>query len=263
VKKFFIISLVLLLVVILVAIGCPTTAPTTTPPTTTPPTTTQPEIPKEILIGDVVSYTGAYAPFGRGAFGVEAAVEDINKLGGIYVEEYGARIPVKWITLDSESDPLKVAALTEDLILRNKVQFLGPHLEVPPMRQGTAMMAEKYKIPAVYGIGVFESWMAMKEAAQATWTYSWNYGFAMAAPSEPGDFREGDPGYTFIPTAFGGLAAFAEETNKKMACFALDDVDGRSWYQHLLELQKSRATIVTVPMSNLAYIRWEPMTSVP
>ena len=50
------------------------------------------EIPKEIRIGDAVSYTGMYATFGINKFGVEAAVEDINKQGGIYVKEVGEKI---------------------------------------------------------------------------------------------------------------------------------------------------------------------------
>jgi branched-chain amino acid transport system substrate-binding protein len=194
------------------------------------PTPTAPGVPKEILIGDVVSYTGAFAPFGRGAFGVEAAVEDINKLGGIYIKEYDTRIPVRWITADCESDPLKVAPLTEDMILRDKVQFLGMHLEAAMMRQGTAMMADKYKIPAVYGVGPLETFMSMKQSAGATWKYSYTFGFAMATPPEPGDFRENNPGYLFIPSMFGALEAASGQTNKKMALFAGDNADGRSWY---------------------------------
>jgi len=188
------------------------------------------EIPKEIRIGDVVSYTGPYAGFGFNSFGVEAAFEDINKQGGIYVKEYGKRIPVKWITRDVASDPLKVAPLTEDLILREKINFIGPGLEVPTMRQGTATMADKYKIPAVYGVGPFESWMAMKQSAGATWKYSFTYGPGIAAPREKGDFRYGDPGYLMLPTWLGALGAYAGKTNKKVAAFALDDADGRAWY---------------------------------
>jgi branched-chain amino acid transport system substrate-binding protein len=188
------------------------------------------EIPKEIRIGDVVSYTGPYAGFGFNKFGVEAAVEDINKKGGIYVKEYGKKIPVKWISVDVASDPLKVAPLTEHLILREKIQFIGLGLEVPTMRQGTAVMADKYKIPAVFGVGPFESWIAMKESAKATWKYSWTYGFAIGTPPEPGDFRSGKPGYLMMPTWLGALSAYAGKTNKKVAAFALDDADGRAWY---------------------------------
>jgi len=189
-----------------------------------------PEIPTEIRIGDAVSYTGMYAGFGFNKFGVGAAVEDINKQGGIYVEEYGKKLPVRWITVDCESDLLKMAPLTEDLILREKIHFIGCGLEVPTMRQGTADMADKYKIPAVYGVGPFESWMAMKESAGAAWTYSFTYGPGIAAPRQEGDFRYGDPGYLMLPTWFGALGAYAEQTNKKVAAFALDDADGRAWY---------------------------------
>jgi ABC-type branched-subunit amino acid transport system substrate-binding protein len=189
-----------------------------------------PEIPKEIRIGDVVSYTGMYATFGINKFGVEAAFEDMNNEGGIYVKEYGTKIPVRWITRDCESDVNKVAPLTEDLILSEKIQFIGPGFEVPTMRQGTATIADKYKIPAVIGIGPFESWMGMKESAGATWKYTFGAGFAIATPPEPGDWRYGNDGYLMWPTMMGVLDANAGQTNKKVAAFALDDADGRAWY---------------------------------
>ncbi|GAI52514.1 unnamed protein product, partial [marine sediment metagenome] len=188
------------------------------------------EIPTEIRIGDAVSYTGMYATFGINKFGMEAAVEDINKEGGIYVEEYGKKLPVRWITLDCESDVLKMAPLTEDLILREKIHFIGCGLEVPTMRQGTADMADKYKIPGVYGIGPFESWVEMKKSAGAEWKYTFGVGFAIGTPPEPGDWRYGNDGYLMFPTMLGVLGAYAEETNKKVAAFALDDADGRAWY---------------------------------
>ena len=194
------------------------------------------KIPKEIRIGDIVSYTGPYAGFGFNAFGVEAAFEDINKQGGIYIKEYDKKLPVRWITVDVASDPLKAAPLTEDLILREKIHFIGPSLEVPTMRQGTAVMADKYKIPGVYGVGPFESWMPMKQSAGATWKYSFTYGPGIAAPREKGDFRYGDPGYLMMPTWFGALGAYAGKTNKKVAAFALDDIDGRAWYMVFTEV---------------------------
>ena len=193
------------------------------------------EVPKEIRIGDAVSYTGMYATFGINKFGVEAAVEDINKQGGIYVKEFGKKLPVKWITRDCESDVLKMAPLTEDLILRDKIHFIGCGLEVPTMRQGTAVMADKYKIPGVYGVGPFESWQAMKESAKATWKYSFPCGFAIATPAEPGDWRAGDKGYLMWPTMMGVLDQFGKQTSKKVAAFALDDADGRAWYMAFTE----------------------------
>ena len=189
------------------------------------------KIPKEILIGDTVSYTGPYAIFGGlSSFGTEAAIADINKQGGIYVKEYGKKLPVKWITRDCQSDTLKVAPLTQELILKDKVHFLGGHFEVPPMRQGTAMMADKFKVPAVFGVGTYEPWVAMRQAATPPWKYSWAFGFSIATPAVKGDFREGKRGYLMMATWFGALGAYAEKTNKKAAVFALDDPDGKGWY---------------------------------
>jgi branched-chain amino acid transport system substrate-binding protein len=189
------------------------------------------KIPKEILIGDTVSYTGPYAIFGGiSSFGTEAAIADINKQGGIYVKEYGKKLPVKWITRDCQSDTLKVAPLTQELILKDKVHFLGGHFEVPPMRQGTAMMADKYKVPAVFGVGTYEPWVAMRQAATPPWKYSWAFGFSIGTPAVKGDFREGKRGYLMMATWFGALGAYAEKTNKKAAVFALDDPDGKGWY---------------------------------
>jgi branched-chain amino acid transport system substrate-binding protein len=190
-----------------------------------------PEAPTEIVIGDTVSYTGAYAVFGGVAsWGTEAAIEDINAQGGVYVEEYGVKIPVRWVVVDCESDPLKVAPLTENLILSEDVDLLGGHFEVPAMRQGTAMMAQDYEIPAIFGVGPYEAWAGMRAAAAEPWTYSWVFGFAIGTPAAAGDFRADDPGYVMMPTWFGALDAFAEDTNKKAAIFAFDDSDGRGWY---------------------------------
>lgn len=189
------------------------------------------KMPKEIRIGDTVSYTGPYAIFGGlSSFGTKAAIEDINKQGGIYVKKYGKKLPIKWITRDCQSDPLKVAPLTEDLILRDKVHLLGGHFEVPGIRQGTAMIADKYKIPAVFGIGPYEPWVGMRNAASPPWKYSWAFGFSIGTPAIKGDFREGKPGYVMMPTWFGALGKYAENTNKKAAVFAFDDPDGRGWY---------------------------------
>ena len=100
-KRFLLLPLLIILVGALIFGGCAKPGP---------------GIPKEIRIGDIVSYTGMYAGFGYNKWGVQAAFEDMNKEGGIYVKEYGAKIPVKWITVDCQSDILKSAPLTLSLI---------------------------------------------------------------------------------------------------------------------------------------------------
>lgn len=206
------------------------------------PTPTAPVTPKEILIGDVVSYTGPYSSFaGLSSFGSKAAVEDINKEGGIYVEEYGTKIPVRWITADTQSDTLKVAPLTEDMILKDKVHFLGGGCEIPPFRQATAILADKYKIPAVFGANPFELWSAMKESAGGAWNYSWVLGIRLAAPFPQGDFRAANPdGYCMMPTYVGAIGDYADLTNKKVAVFAMDDADGRPWYMVFTEFSTAQ-----------------------
>jgi len=87
------------------------------------------EGPQEILVGSVACITGMYAGMADGGvFGQQAAVEDINKEGGVFVKEYGRKIPIKLTVVNSESDPLKAGTLAESLILQDKVQFLtGSH----------------------------------------------------------------------------------------------------------------------------------------
>jgi branched-chain amino acid transport system substrate-binding protein len=199
------------------------------------------EVPDSILIGDVVSYTGIYSAFGGlSSFGAKAAVEDINKEGGIYVEDYGTKIPVEWVTVDCQSDPLKVSTLTEDLILRQNVDFLGGGCEVPPLREATAIMADKYKIPAVFGANPFELWQAMKASSDSNWDYSWVLGIRLGAPFPEGDVRAADPnGYLVMPTYLAAQEAYADQTNRKVAVFAMDDADGRPWYLAFTEMSNA------------------------
>jgi len=206
------------------------------------PTPATPEVPKEILIGDIVSYTGPYASFaGLSSFGSKAAVEDINKQGGIYVKEYDTKIPVRWITADCQSDPLRVAPLLEDMILKDKINFIGGGCEIPPFREATATLADKYKMPAVFGANPFELWSAMKESSGAAWKYSWVLGIRLGAPFDPGDYRAANPvGYQMMPTYVGAIGDYADLTNKKVAVFAMDDADGRPWYMVFTEFSAAQ-----------------------
>ena len=195
------------------------------------------KVPKEIRIGDTLSMTGPLASFGFTRFGTEAAIEDINKQGGVFVKKYGKKLPIKWITRDTQSDMLKVGPLTEDLILNEKVQILGGHIEPPHMRQGSAVMAEKYKIPALVGVGPFESWSAIKAAA-GPFKYTYTWGIAIGTPPSKGHPQYGNKGYLLMETWFGGTRPYIDKTNKKMALAAADDPDGRAWYMQFAEIVK-------------------------
>ncbi len=100
----------------------------------------------EILIGTHNPLSGIGAMLGtEQQWAYEQAVNDINAKGGIFVKEYGKKLPVKLITIDDESDPGKAAVATERLIKRNKVDLMlsgqvGAMGTLPGM-----ITAEKYK----------------------------------------------------------------------------------------------------------------------
>lgn len=53
-------------------------------------------------------------------------VEEVNKNGGIYVKEYGKKLPVELIRYDDKSDIGTMTKLLEKLILEDKVDFVFP-----------------------------------------------------------------------------------------------------------------------------------------
>jgi ABC-type branched-subunit amino acid transport system substrate-binding protein len=174
-----------------------------------------------------------FAGFGEGGvFGIEAAVEDINKEGGIQVKEYNAKVPVKLIVADCESDPVKRGALAEDMITRDNANFIVGPIIPPPMNSSVAVVAERHKVPFVGGTGPMEPWLGMRNEATPPWTYTWQAGFRIGAPPPEGDWRHGKPGYTIFDIAMAIVDEFGDDTNKVAGVFASDDPDGIGWYEN-------------------------------
>jgi len=213
-KRFLLLSVIIVLVSGLVFGGCKAEPAT-----------------EEILVGVPAPLTGMYAGFGEGGvFGMQAAVDDINEQGGVYVEEYGKKLPIKLVVVNTESDPLKAGTLAESLIVSNKVNFLAYGDEPPPMNASISNIADRYKVPYICTTGPMEPWLAMREEVEGHWEYTWATGlFALGAPAPEGDFRAG-PGYTIGDTWQAMLDLFGDQTNKKVAIFASDDPDGVGWY---------------------------------
>ena len=228
-KKWFLLSLALAIIGALILGSCgnpPTPSPSPSPSPTQPVTG-----PKEILLGATVPLTGNLAGFGLGSgWGLRAAVNDINKTGGIFVKEYNRKIPVRLVMVDNLSDPIKAGTLAEDLILRDKVDFMVSGNESPPAFASTATVAEKYKTTYCGNVGPFEPYNAMRSQASPPWKYVWSTGFHIAAPASPGDFRYNKPGYTIMDLAATLVNQFGSQTNKRTAIFASDEPDGRGWY---------------------------------
>lgn len=189
------------------------------------------DAPKEILIGINAPLTGMHAGFGEGnVYGEKAAIQDLNKNGGIFVKEYGRKIPVRAIVVDNQSDPRKAGALEEELILKHKVHFLAPPNQPIPLAIPEAIAAERFKKVRVSGGTPEEPWLAVRNEASPKWDHSWTYTLAIAAPAPKGSVYD-KPGYTCMDTWLKVLKDFGGQTNKQLAVFASDEPDGRGWYE--------------------------------
>jgi len=185
--------------------------------------------PAEIKVGIVQAQTGMYAAFGQGdVFGIKAAVDDVNKDGGVKVGD--KKIPIKLVIVDNESDPNKAGSLAESLIVQDKVNFIASGDEPPPMHAGVSQACEKHKVVYVTSTGPEEPWAAMRQETPTKWQYTWATGlFAIVSPPPAGDFRN-KPGYTIMDTWMGMLDLFGAKTNKKVGIICSDDPDGHGWY---------------------------------
>lgn len=184
---------------------------------------------QEIRVGVNAALTGMFSGMGQGgSFGMKAAVEDINKQGGVNVKEAGRKLPVTLMVRDNESDPAKSGTLEEELILRDKVNFNLIHPAPAPMVIPSANLADRYKIPLISG-GPMEPWLGVRQETQPTWKYSWLSGFSIVTPGPAGSFWA-KPGYSIMDTWMAMLDQYGGQTNKKVAVFASDEADGRGWY---------------------------------
>jgi branched-chain amino acid transport system substrate-binding protein len=102
-----------------------------------------------ILVGYVNPSTGPIAAFGEPSPWIdERCMDVINQKGGIYIEEYGKKVPVKWKIVDSESSPTKAAELATKLILDDKVDLIVP-LHTPDTTVPVSGIAERFKVPCI------------------------------------------------------------------------------------------------------------------
>lgn len=196
--------------------------------------------PKEILIGVNAPLTGVHAGFGEGnVWGEKAAVEDINKQGGIFLKEYGRKVPVRLVVVDNQSDPRKAGALEEDLILKQKVNFLCPPNQPIPLAIPEAIAAERFKVVRVSGGTPEEPWLAVRKDSSPKWDHSWTYTLAIASPAAKGSAVD-KPGYTCMDSWIKVLKEYGGQTNKQLGVFASDEPDGRGWYEVIPKVLKEQ-----------------------
>ena len=94
----------------------------------TPTPTPTPVAKDKIVVGMSRPLSGPLAVIGDSAFRpiYETWVPEVNAQGGIYVAEYGKKLPIELKIYDDKSDVGTMTRLTEKLILEDKVDFLWP-----------------------------------------------------------------------------------------------------------------------------------------
>jgi len=185
-----------------------------------------PTVPTKILVGVPAPQTGMYSGFGEGGvWGMQAAVDDINAEGGVWVEDQDQYLEIELVLGNTESDESKAGTIAESLILEDEVNFLAYGDQPPPMNAPIAIKAEAHQIPYICTTGPAEPWLGMRADA-GNWSYTWATG--LFAIGDPGD-RPAD-GYTIADTWLAMLDLVGNETNKVAGVFASDDPDGVGWH---------------------------------
>jgi branched-chain amino acid transport system substrate-binding protein len=100
----------------------------------------------KIVIGQAVSLSGPLGPSNAVVSTpyYDLWIKDVNAEGGIYVKEYGKKLPVEFLIYDDKSDTGTMTRLLEKLILEDKVDFI-----LPPW--GTANLFAAAPIANKYG----------------------------------------------------------------------------------------------------------------
>jgi len=100
----------------------------------------------EIRVGTINSLTGVNAMTGKEhLWAYKLAIADINAKGGVYVKEYGKKLPIKLIVADDKSVEDQAAAAMERLIKRDKID-LALSTNITPLNLAAATVCEKYKM---------------------------------------------------------------------------------------------------------------------
>ena len=145
------ITLVVVLLVSILLASCapaatPTAAPTSAPVEAATEAPAYPPAPEFIEVGASIPLTGKFGSLGTQVkAGYDYAIADINKDGGVYVAEYGTKIPLRLTSYDDESDPTKAVTNWRMFLPINVAAYLGG--AASGMHAATTAIAEKNKVP--------------------------------------------------------------------------------------------------------------------
>ena len=112
-----------------------------------------------VLVGYINPSTGPLAAFGAPTpWADEQCLDAINKKGGVYIDSLGKSVPVKWVNLDSQSNPTMAAELANRLVMKDKVDILMP-CHTPDTVNPACAVAERTKTPCIAVDAPFDDWM--------------------------------------------------------------------------------------------------------
>ena len=123
-----IVAIVVIIIVVVIAGGLAyyyMTKKTTSTTTTSSTTTSTVAAPPYILIGTLYASSGSFATSSMPEYeGLQLWAKWINQSGGIYVKQYGKKIPVKIVAYDDQSNPSTAQSLYQQLVTVNHVNVL-------------------------------------------------------------------------------------------------------------------------------------------
>lgn len=100
---------------------------------------------ESIVFGGSRSISGVYAFFEQSAYGpiYKMWVEEVNADGGLYVEEYGKKMPIELKVYDDTSDLSTMTRMLEKAIVEDEVDFILPPVSTAFL-YAAAPIANKY-----------------------------------------------------------------------------------------------------------------------
>lgn len=164
-----------------------------------------------ILIGHPAPITGPISAFGETSLWAdERAVAEINKDGGIFIQQLGKKLPVRVKSMDTESNPTKAAEVASRLILQDKVDLMIV-LHTPDTVNPVGAISERYEVPCISSVAPIEPWLTGGP-------YKWTFHFFWNLKQ--------------IMDVFTGMwNQFADKTTKVVGGFWPNDPDGTVWAQ--------------------------------
>ncbi|MEM3666696.1 MAG: ABC transporter substrate-binding protein, partial [Candidatus Bathyarchaeia archaeon] len=200
------------------------TPATPTPATPTPATPTPIIGPEKIKVGMIASVTGGLATFGRiQKIIAEEVVKTFNSEGGIYLKDYGRKLPIDLTLVDDESNPSRGTELAMRLVSDEELVAIiccsYAHISTP-----VAKVTERYGVPLLNAATPAEFF-----AAAGPWNYSWGHSMGFER---------------YYEAFLSFLSEYRNQTNEKFGLVLSDNIIGRTDREILTpKIERERYTI--------------------